>query len=128
MLVSNMNYTSKVRAKYVDSIVLRAYLLNQAVSLGPPVLAAVKRETIVIKLEGQTERVSLDTTVLEAAETELLRDVVQNLDVMGDTSGIVLRDDRNIAQSLPLNDLLHPIVRELGGRPESSGRKNKHTK
>ena len=92
------------------------YLLDQVVSLRPLILATINRHAILVKLEGQAQRVSLDAAVLEAACAELLRDLVENLDVMGNASSIMLGDDRDITQSLALNDILSVGVREFSSR------------
>ena len=84
----------------------KAHLFNEVVGLVPLVLAAINRQAVLVKLERQTERVGLDAAVLEAALAELLGDVVKDLDIVGDSLGIVCWVDRNVSKSLAVNDIL----------------------
>ena len=101
---------------YGNSAAEEPYLLNQVVGLSPPVLTTVNGHAIVIQLKGQTQGVGLHAAVLEAACAELPRDLVEHLNVMGNASSIMLGDDRDITQSLALNDILGVGVREFSSR------------
>lgn len=104
-----------------DSIkVIDSYLLDEVVGLSPLVRAAVNRQSALIKLELQSKRVRLDATVLEPTRTELLGNVIQDLDVVGDASSIVLGDDGDVTQRFTVDDTVGIIVRQLGCGPGSN--------
>ena len=95
------------------------YLLDQAVGLVPLILATVDRHAVLIQLERETKGASLDTPGLEAAGTELLREVIEYLDVVSNIRRIVLGNDWNVAKGLALDDLLGIGVRQFGRRPSA---------
>lgn len=96
----------------------RAHLFNEVVGLVPLVLAAINRQAVLVKLERQTERVGLDAAVLEAALAELLGDVVKDLDIVGDSLGIVCWVDRNVSKGLAVDDILGLGIGQLRGGSE----------
>ncbi len=119
MLVMSMNCQDPEFSICTAEYCQGSYLLDQVVGLGPLVLATVNGHAVVIQLEGQAKRVCLDTTILEAARAELRCDVVQNLDVVRNTRGIVLWNDRDIPQRLAVYNVLRFGVRELRRGPAS---------
>ena len=100
------------------------YLLDQAVGLVPLILATVDRHAVLIQLERETKGASLDTPGLEAAGTELLREVIEYLDVVSNIRRIVLGNDWNVAKGLALDDLLGIGVRQLSRGPNESVRQH----
>lgn len=100
--------------------IIDSYLLNEVVGLSPLVRATINRQPALIKLELQAKRVRLDAAVLEPARTELLGNVIQDLDVVGDASSIVLGDDGDVTQRLAVDDTVGIIIRQLGCGPGSN--------
>ena len=60
----------------------------------------------------------LDAAVLEAALAELLGDVVKDLDIVGDSLGIVCWVDRNVSKGLAVDDILGLGIGQLRGGSE----------
>ena len=60
----------------------------------------------------------LDATILEAALAELLGDIMEDLDIVGDPLGIVCWIDRNVSKSLAVDDILGLGIGQLRGGPE----------
>ena len=58
----------------------------------------------------------LDASSLEATRTELLGEVVENLDVVNDVRGLVLRTNDDVSKGLALNHSLGVGVGQLGRR------------
>ncbi len=97
-----------------------SYLLDEVVGLSALVRATVNRQPALIKLELQAKRVRLDAAILEPTRTELLSNVIQDLDVLGDACSIVLGDDGDVTQRLAVNDTVGITVRQLGCGPDKN--------
>ena len=70
----------------------------------------VDRLAFFVKSESQLERLATDGTALESPLTKLLGKVVEDLDVMCDVGGVVLRNDGNATQDLAFDDILRILV------------------
>ena len=63
----------------------------------------------------------LDTPSLEATGTELLGEIVQHLDIMRDSGRVVLGDNRDVTERLPLNHCLSIRIGKFRCRPDQTG-------
>lgn len=95
----------------------RTYLFYKIMSLSALVLPAVNGKTIIVKLELKAEVVRLETTSLEATFSELLGQIVQNLDISSNARDVVFGHQIDI-RSTAVDDDLSICVREFGARPK----------
>jgi len=113
-----MNYMTmnNINASFKEA----TYFLDEVVSITALILTTVTWETIVVELKGELRTVDAESSVGKTLCAELLRQLVQYLDILNNfcfCEGWVHID---VAQRLSFNDGLRMRVGKLGGRSDSS--------
>ena len=96
---------------------VNAHLFDKLVGLIALVRAAVGGEAALVKCKAELPGLAADSAVLEAALTELLSQVVEDLDVVLDVCSVVLGDYGDLAEGLAVDDILCVGVRKLRRGP-----------
>lgn len=91
-----------------------AYLLDDVIGLVLLICTAINREPVVVQLEGDPERFTAQETSLSTTGTELLREIIEDLDVVLDINGIMLWRDRHTPEWLAVKNSLRVVVCKLG--------------
>jgi hypothetical protein len=117
--VSKQHELGKIASVLSRPELAAAHLLDQLVGLATLVRPAVNGATARVELEGDLGLLKGKGAALEPASTKLLRETLQDLDVVRNGGSVMLDGDGDIAQSAALEDSLRVLVRELRGRPIS---------
>jgi hypothetical protein len=108
--VGKQHKLGKISSALIHPELAAAHLLDELVRLATLVRPAVNRATARVELEGDLGLLKGKGAALEPAGTKLLRETLQDLDVVRNGGSVMLDGDGDIAQS---------AARELRGRPIS---------
>ena len=80
-------------------------------------MITIDGHALVIQLESQRRGFDAQCTTLEPACSHLFRDVIEYLDIVFDSCGIVRRNYENATQRSALNNILGIRIGKLRSRP-----------